>query len=79
MSSIDLDKTAQALVTNGTKPWTLGFSYCRALQDEALKAWHEKSEDFVADKRAFYHRARCASEATRARYSPSMESELVAV
>ena len=27
---------------DGPKPWKLGFSYGRALQDEALQAWHGK-------------------------------------
>jgi fructose-bisphosphate aldolase, class I len=60
-----------------SKPWTLSFSYGRALQDEALKAWHGKSENLGTGQQAFYHRAKCTSAATRARYSPSMESELV--
>ena len=29
---------------DGPKPWKLGFSYGRALQDEALHAWHGKHE-----------------------------------
>jgi fructose-bisphosphate aldolase class I len=28
----------------GPKPWKISFSYGRALQDEALKAWHGKNE-----------------------------------
>jgi fructose-bisphosphate aldolase, class I len=61
----------------GPKPWKLSFSFGRALQDEALKAWHGKSENVEAGQRAFYHRARCNSAAALGRYSPSMESELV--
>jgi fructose-bisphosphate aldolase, class I len=61
----------------GPKPWALSFSYGRALQDEALKAWHGNSENLEAGQRAFYHRAKCTSAAARCRYSRSMESELV--
>jgi fructose-bisphosphate aldolase, class I len=63
----------------GPKPWALSFSYGRALQDEALKAWHGKNENLRAGQRAFYHRARCDSAAALGRYSPSMESESVVV
>jgi fructose-bisphosphate aldolase, class I len=63
----------------GPKPWALSFSYGRALQDEALKAWHGKNENLGAGQRAFYHRARCDSAAALGRYSPSMESESVVV
>jgi fructose-bisphosphate aldolase class I len=62
----------------GPKPWKLTFSYGRALQDEALNAWRGKSENLGAGQRAFYHRARCDSAAALGRYSPSVESELVA-
>ena len=47
----------------GPKPWKLSFSYGRALQDEALKAWHGKNENLKAGQQAFYHRAKCDSAA----------------
>jgi fructose-bisphosphate aldolase, class I len=59
------------------KPWTLSFSYGRALQDEALQAWHGRHENLDAGQRAFYHRARCDSAAALGRYTPSMETESV--
>jgi fructose-bisphosphate aldolase, class I len=59
------------------KPWTLSFSYGRALQDEALQAWHGRPENLEAGQRAFYHRARCDSAAAFGRYTPSMETESV--
>lgn len=59
----------------GSKPWMLSFSYGRALQDEALNAWHGKDENLRAGQRAFYHRAKCDSAAALGRYSPSMESK----
>lgn len=55
------------------KPWKLSFSYGRALQDEALKAWRGKNEDLKAGQLAFYHRAQCVSAAALGRYSDAME------
>ena len=39
---------------DGPKPWKLGFSYGRALQDEALHAWHGKHENLQAGQRVFF-------------------------
>jgi fructose-bisphosphate aldolase, class I len=60
----------------GPKPWKLGFSYGRALQDEALQAWHGKHENLQAGQRVFYHRAKCVSVAARGTYTKAMEGEL---
>jgi fructose-bisphosphate aldolase class I len=62
----------------GPKPWTLSFSYGRALQDEALEAWHGRSENVSAGQRAFYHRAKCDSGAALGKYGSAMESETAA-
>ena len=59
----------------GPKPWRLSFSYGRALQDEALKAWQGKNENLKAGQRAFYHRAKCDSAAALGKYSTAMEGE----
>ena len=61
----------------GPKPWRISFSYGRALQEEALKAWHGKNENLRGGQRAFYHRAKCDSAAALGRYSPSMENESI--
>jgi fructose-bisphosphate aldolase class I len=42
----------------GGLPWPLTFSYGRALQAAALKAWGGKPENVAAGQRAFAHRAR---------------------
>ncbi|MEM1366268.1 MAG: class I fructose-bisphosphate aldolase [Pseudomonadota bacterium] len=39
-------------------PWTVTFSYGRALQAAALQAWGGRSENVAAAQRAFTHRAR---------------------
>jgi fructose-bisphosphate aldolase class I len=58
----------------GLKPWKLGFSYGRALQDPALAAWRGKDENRKAGHEALYHRARCNATASRGAYSDEMES-----
>lgn len=55
------------------RPWTVSFSYGRALQDPALHAWHGKAEQFKAGQKAFYHRARCNGAAALGRYSEALE------
>ncbi|MGH7931028.1 MAG: class I fructose-bisphosphate aldolase, partial [Candidatus Binatia bacterium] len=60
------------------KPWKLSFSYGRALQDEALKAWHGKNENVKAGQQTFYHRAKCDSAAALGKYTGAMENEAAA-
>jgi len=59
----------------GPKPWKLSFSYGRALQDEALKAWSGKNENLKVGQRLFYHRAKCGSAAALGRYTAAMEGQ----
>ena len=61
----------------GPKPWKLSYSYGRALQDEALKAWRGRQENVSAAQQAFSHRAKCDSAAALGRYTTSMETESV--
>jgi fructose-bisphosphate aldolase class I len=63
---------------DGPKPWKLSFSFGRALQDEALRAWQGKPENVKAGRRAFAHRAECARAAALGKYSKTMESGLAA-
>jgi fructose-bisphosphate aldolase class I len=60
---------------HGPKPWPISFSYGRALQDVALETWHGQNENLSASQQAFYHRARCNSEAARGRYTDKLERE----
>lgn len=48
----------------GKKPWTLSFSFGRALQQSTLKAWSGKEENLAAAQAAFLKRAKANSEAT---------------
>jgi fructose-bisphosphate aldolase, class I len=61
---------------DGPKPWKLGFSYGRALQDEALHAWHGNPDNVQTAQRLFYHRAKCVSAAALGAYTKAMEGEL---
>ena len=57
----------------GNVPWELSFSYGRALQAPALKAWGGRSDQRAAAQGAFLHRARCNGAARSAGYSAKME------
>jgi fructose-bisphosphate aldolase, class I len=63
--------------TLGSHPWKLSFSYGRALQAAALKAWGGKYENVEAGQRAYYHRAKMNSAAQTGMYAPEMEKEAV--
>ncbi len=57
----------------GGGPWELSFSYGRALQAPALKAWGGKPENVLAGQQAYYHRARCNGAARYGKYTAAME------
>ncbi len=59
----------------GDLPWELSFSYGRALQAPALKAWRGAPANAEAAQRAYYHRAKCNGAARYGRYDAAMEAE----
>jgi fructose-bisphosphate aldolase class I len=59
----------------GPLPWALTFSYGRALQDTALKAWGGRPAGFAAGQKEFHRRARLNGLATTGRYTPDMEAQ----
>jgi len=59
----------------GPLPWQLTFSYGRALQAPALKAWGGQSSNFKAGQKAYFHRARLNGAARFGRYTAAMEKE----
>jgi len=75
----DEQATARLSTMNaiGPHPWQLSFSYGRALQAPALKAWGGKPENVEAGQRAYYHRAKMNSAARTGMYAPEMEKEAV--
>ena len=52
----------------GKKPWSLSFSFGRALQQSTLKAWSGKEENVAKAQAAFLTRAKANSEATLGTY-----------
>lgn len=54
-------------------PWALTYSYGRALQDTALKAWGGKSENVAAGQRAFAHRAAMNTLAAKGSWRQDLE------
>jgi len=75
----DEDATAHlnAMNKRGPHPWELSFSYGRALQAPALKAWGGKPENVEAGQRAYYRRAKLNGAARTGLYAPEMEREAV--
>lgn len=59
----------------GGFPWQMSFSYGRALQAPALKAWSGKKENLTAGQKAYYHRAKCNGAARTGAYSDAMEKQ----
>ena len=60
-------------VAGTSPPWALSFSYGRALQAAALRAWRGDPGRVTAGQRAFLHRARMNGAAQRGQYSPHLE------
>jgi fructose-bisphosphate aldolase class I len=58
----------------GRHPWQLGFSYGRALQDPALKAWGGKPEHVSRAQQVFHRRALCNGAARFGKYTAQMEA-----
>jgi fructose-bisphosphate aldolase class I len=58
---------------NPSLPWSLTFSYGRALQAAPQKAWSGKAENVAAGQRAFAHRARMNSLATVGQWKSDLE------
>jgi len=76
----DEDATAHLNAMNalGPHPWQLSFSYGRALQAPALKAWQGKPENVAAAQAAYLHRAKLNGAARTGSYTAEMESAVAA-
>jgi len=62
-----------AMNSMGSHPWEVSFSYARALQDPALKAWKGQAANVAAAQKIFYHRAKCNGAARYGKYNKEME------
>jgi len=58
----------------GSLPWALTFSYGRALQDTALRAWGGTDAGFQGGQKQLYARAKLNGLAAAGTYKPSMET-----
>lgn len=72
----DEDATANLNALNARKPhpWQLSFSFGRALQAPALKAWGGEPARVEAAQRAYRHRAKMNSAAREGGYELEMET-----
>jgi fructose-bisphosphate aldolase, class I len=59
----------------GHLPWSVTFSYGRALQAAPQKAWSGKAENVAAAQRAFAHRARMNGLAAKGQWTAETEKE----
>jgi fructose-bisphosphate aldolase class I len=77
----DEDATARLNAMNaiGGVPWQLSFSYGRALQTGALRAWRGDAAKVAAAQEAFHQRAKLNGAARYGRYSEEMEREAAPV
>jgi len=73
----DLDATAHLNAMNSMKglPWPLTFSYSRALQNPALKAWSGKAANLAAAQKALHHRAHMNGLAALGKWKPELERQ----
>jgi fructose-bisphosphate aldolase class I len=55
-------------------PWPLAFSFARAIQDPALKAWVGKKENVVVAQKALVERAQLNRLAREGKYTVAMET-----
>ena len=62
-----------AIAAFGPHPWEISFSFGRALQAPAQKAWHGEPANVPAAQAAYLKRARLNAAARTASYSPDQE------
>ncbi len=56
-------------------PWPLTFSYSRALQNPALKAWRGQAGNVAAAQKAFHHRAHMNGLASQGKWRADLEKQ----
>jgi fructose-bisphosphate aldolase, class I len=78
MSDEDATARLNAMNQRGPHPWELSFSYGRALQAPALKAWGGDPSKMEDAQKAFYRRAKFNSAARSGSYAPEWEAADVA-
>jgi fructose-bisphosphate aldolase class I len=77
MSDEDATARLNAMNQRGPHSWELSFSYGRALQAPALKAWGGDAANREAAQQAFYRRAKFNGAARSGSYVPEWETQEV--
>jgi fructose-bisphosphate aldolase, class I len=54
-------------------PWTVTFSYARAIQQPALDYWHGDDANILTAQQLLYHRAKLNGAASQGKYTSEME------
>jgi fructose-bisphosphate aldolase, class I len=74
-SDVAATERLNAICALGNVPWTLSFSFGRALQDAALKTWRGSAANAAPAQAALHHRAKCNGLAAHGKYSAQAERE----
>ena len=77
-SDEDATRRLNAMNARGPHPWQISFSYGRALQAPALKAWGGQTGNVEAAQKAYYRRAKFNGAARSGTYAPEWETADVA-
>jgi fructose-bisphosphate aldolase class I len=73
-SAVSATEHLNAMNKMGPLPWQVSFSYARALQDPAIKAWKGEAANVASAQKIFYHRAKMNSAARSGSYTKEMEA-----
>ena len=73
---VEATERLNAICGTGGLPWKLSFSFGRALQDDAMKAWGGSPGNAQVAQEALLHRARCNGQAVQGMYSAQAEREI---
>ena len=70
-----ITSASKAMAAMKDLPWPLTFSYSRALQNPALKAWRGQAGNVAAAQKAFYHRAHMNGLAAQGKWRAELERQ----
>jgi len=74
---VDATERLNAICGAGPAPWTLSFSFGRALQSPALKTWKGAADNVRPAQTALQHRAQCNAFAVRGRYTAQIAAGMI--
>ena len=73
-SAVSATEHLSAMNKLGPHPWQVSFSYARALQDPAIKAWKGESANVATAQKIFRHRAKMNGAARSGSYTKELEA-----